>query len=82
VDEINAWIGLDVGKADHHATIIDATGTVLFDRGVRNDKHAIEKLLDQAGGHAALVIDQPGSIGALAVAVARRTLFRSPMCRG
>ena len=72
MNEIRAWIGLDVGKGDHHATVIDPTGAVLFDRGVRNDEQAIERLLDRAGQDAALVIDQPGSIGALAVAVARR----------
>ena len=72
MEQIDAWIGLDVGKADHHATVIGADGTVVFDRPVRNDEQAIERLLDDAGADAALVIDQPGSIGALAVAVARR----------
>ncbi len=70
--EIQVWIGLDVGKADHHATVIDAAGQVRFDRPVRNSEEAIERLLDDAGQDAALVIDQPGSIGTLAVAVARR----------
>ncbi|HET9125566.1 MAG TPA: IS110 family transposase [Solirubrobacteraceae bacterium] len=69
---ISVWIGLDVGKADHHATVVDAEGQIVFDRAVRNDQSAIERLLDAAGDQAALVIDQPGSIGALAVAVARR----------
>jgi transposase len=72
VGEIQVWIGLDVGKADHHATVIDAPGEIRFDRPVRNSEEAIERLLDDAGEHAALVIDQPGSIGMLAVAVARR----------
>lgn len=72
MDGIRSWIGLDVGKADHHATVVDGAGTVLLACGVRNDERAIEGLLDQAGPDAALVIDQPGSIGALAVAVARR----------
>lgn len=70
--EIQAWIGLDVGKADHHATVIDAAGAIVFDRAVRNDEQAIEMLLNSAGENVALVIDQPGSIGTLAVAVARR----------
>jgi transposase len=70
--EIQVWVGLDVGKADHHATVIDAAGEIVFDRGVRNDEPAIEQLLDAAGEGAALVIDQPGSIGTLAVALARR----------
>lgn len=77
MSEIEVWVGLDVGKADHHATVIDAGGAALFDRAVRNDEQAIERLLDSAGEHAALVIDQPGSIGTLAVAAARS---RSPTC--
>lgn len=72
MEEIDPWIGLDVGKSDHHATVIAAVGGRLFDRPVRNDEAAIEKLLDDAGLNAALVIDQPGSIGTLAVALARR----------
>jgi transposase len=69
---IQVWIGLDVGKADHHATVIDTSGAIRFDRPVRNSEEAIERLVDDAGENAALVIDQPGSIGTLAVAVARR----------
>ncbi len=74
VGQIEAWVGLDVGKADHHATIISAVGEPLFERSVANDEAAIERLLDLAGevGSCALVIDQPGSIGSLAVLVARR----------
>jgi transposase len=72
VAAIEVWIGLDVGKADHHATVINAAGEIQFDRPVRNDENAIERLLDAAGVGAALAIDQPGSIGTLAVAVARR----------
>jgi transposase len=72
VEEILRWIGLDVGKSEHHATIVDAGGIAVLDRRLRNDETALEKLLDDAGPQAALVIDQPGSIGTLAVAVARR----------
>jgi transposase len=74
VGRIEAWVGLDVGKADHHATVVSAAGESLFERSVSNDEAAIERLLDLAGevGRCALVIDQPGSIGSLAVSVARR----------
>jgi hypothetical protein len=41
VDEIVTWVGLDVGKADHHATVIDAAGEVRFDRAVGNDENAM-----------------------------------------
>jgi Transposase len=49
VGEIQVRIGLDVGKADHHATVIDASGEIRFDRPVRNSEEAIERLLDDAG---------------------------------
>jgi hypothetical protein len=72
VEQIESWIGLDVGKADHHATVLEASGRVVFEHPVRNDEAAIEWLLEDVGAGAALVIDQPGSIGTLALAVARR----------
>jgi transposase len=74
VGRIEAWVGLDVGKQDHHATVISAAGERLFELAVGNDEAAIERLLDRAleVGPCALVIDQPGSIGSLAVCVARR----------
>jgi transposase len=72
VGEIESWIGLDVGKADHHATVLNAAGLVVFERPVRNEEAALERLLGDAGAGAVLVIDQPGSIGTLAVALARR----------
>ena len=65
VAEVECWIGLDVGKANHHATVLDASGTVVFDRPVGNDERSIEALLEDAGPAVALVIDQPGSIGSL-----------------
>lgn len=69
VERIAGWIGLDVGKQDHHASVLSATGELLFERSVGNDEQAIERLLDrcQEIGSCALVIDQPGSIGSLAV---------------
>jgi transposase len=72
--QIASWVGLDVGKQDHHATVVSAAGERLFELAVSNDEGAIERLLDRAleSGACALVIDQPGSIGSLAVCVARR----------
>ena len=84
VGEIEAWVGLDVGKAEHHASVLSAAGEPLFERSVANDEAQVERLLDRAGGvgPCALVIDQPGSIGSLAVCVARRRGCRSRTCRG
>ncbi len=74
VSQIAAWIGLDVGKSEHHATVLSATGEQVFERTIRNDEAEVERLLDLAEecGSSALVIDQPGSIGSLAVCLARR----------
>lgn len=73
-DEVRVWIGLDVGKEQHFADVIDDNGERLFARSVRNDETDLEDLLDRAGGYGTcgLVIDQPGSIAQLAVAVATR----------
>lgn len=74
VRQIASWVGLDVGKEDHHATVVSAAGERLFEVALKNDETAIDGLLDRAleMGPCALVIDQPGSIGSLAVCVARR----------
>jgi hypothetical protein len=31
VGRIGSWVGLDVGKQDHHATVISAVGERLFE---------------------------------------------------
>ncbi len=42
------WIGIDIGKAAHHAAAIDNTGRQLWSIRVHNDQHNIECLLDKA----------------------------------
>ncbi|MDY7104648.1 MAG: IS110 family transposase [Actinomycetota bacterium] len=71
---MNVWVGLDVGKSDHHGDVIDDDGNALFDRRVHNDEADLDALFDRAGGYGTvgLVIDQPGSIAQLAIAVAAR----------
>ena len=66
-------MGLDVGKDDHFAEVLDDDGERLFARAVANDQAVLEELLRCAAEHGvpALVIDQPGSIAQLALAVAR-----------
>ncbi|MGC8512093.1 MAG: IS110 family transposase [Acidimicrobiales bacterium] len=72
-EQVNVWVGLDVGKEEHFAEVLDDDGERLFARSVINDQVALEALLDRAGEHGTpgLVIDQPGSIAQLALAVAR-----------
>lgn len=73
-DEVDVWIGLDVGKQEHFADVLDDEGESLFALSIGNDEADLVALLDRAAEHgkAALVIDQPGSIAQLAIAVAAR----------
>ena len=70
--QVDVWVGLDVGKGEHFADVLDDDGERLFARAVVNDQGDLEALLDRAAGHGTLglVIDQPGSIAQLALAVA------------
>lgn len=72
--QVEIWIGLDVGKEFHHAVVLDDAGDVLADRRVTNSEADLVKVLDAAAEHgvAGLVIDQPGSIAQLALALARQ----------
>jgi Transposase len=72
--QVDVWVGLDVGKKEHFADVLDNDGERLFARAVRNDQEDLEALLERAARHGTpgLVIDQPGSIAQLALAVAVR----------
>jgi transposase len=73
-DEVTVWVGLDVGKGEHFADVLDDTGERLFARPVSNDECDLEDLVRRAGEHGVvgLAIDQPGAIAQLAIAVAAR----------
>ncbi len=72
-DEVVVWVGLDVGKEEHYAEVLDDQGERILARSLVNDQAALEALLERAAEHGTpgLVIDQPGSIAQLALAVAR-----------
>jgi transposase len=76
-DGFEIFCGVDVAKASHHVVALTANGRRLVDSKVANDETAltalVSKLVESAGGPARLliVVDQPASIGALPVAVAR-----------
>lgn len=67
------FCGLDVGKGEHHACALDPSGQRLHDRALPNDETALTEMFTRltAHGPVLVVVDQPASIGALAVAVAR-----------
>ncbi|SFO37131.1 Transposase IS116/IS110/IS902 family protein [Pseudonocardia ammonioxydans] len=67
------FCGLDVGKSEHHACALDAAGKRVHDKALPNDETALRAVFTTLAGHGRVlvVVDQPASIGALAVAVAR-----------
>ncbi|WP_224386690.1 IS110 family transposase [Pseudonocardia sp. ICBG1293] len=67
------FCGLDVGKSEHHACAVDTNGKRVHDKALPNDESALRTVLSGLAEHGAvlMVIDQPASIGALAIAVAR-----------
>lgn len=71
-EQIEVFIGVDVGKDQHHAVALTRSGTVLFDRALPNDETRLRELIATLTrhGNTILVVDQPATIGALAVAVA------------
>lgn len=71
--DIGVWCGLDVGKEEHHACALDAGGARLFDKPLPQDETRLREVFTrlQEHGRVLLVVDQPNTIGALPVAVAR-----------
>lgn len=67
------FCGLDVGKSVHHACALDPAGQRLHDKPLPNDETALAEIFERLAKHGRVlvVVDQPASIGALAVAVAR-----------
>src|SRR3984957_1496794 len=71
--EYAVFLGLDVGKGEHHACALDPAGKKLHDKPLPNDEQRLRALFSQLSKHGKVlvVVDQPASIGALPVAVAR-----------
>ena len=72
-EDVDVFIGLDVGKGEHHAVALDKTGKRLLDKALPNDERRLRAVLGELArqGLVLLVVDQPATIGALPVAVAQ-----------
>lgn len=70
---VQVFIGVDVGKGAHHAVALDRAGKRLLDCALPNDEAKLRALITglRKHGQLLLVVDQPATIGALPVAVAR-----------
>ena len=73
IEDIDVFIGIDVGKAEHWATALSREGRKVLDRTLPNDEERLRALYKKLADHGNLlvVVDQPATIGALAVAVAQ-----------
>lgn len=69
----NIYLGLDVGKTNHHATALATTGKKIWDKPLPQSEPKIRELLEKLNGQGTvlLVVDQPKTIGALPVAIAQ-----------
>jgi transposase len=72
-DSVDVFVGVDVGKGQHHAVALDRNGKRLFNKALPNDEAKLRALINELKKHGQLlfVVDQPATIGALPVAVAR-----------
>ena len=68
------YLGIDVGKTEHHATALTAEGTVVHDKTLPQSESKIRALLDALRaehGPVLVLVDQPKTIGALVITVAQ-----------
>ncbi|MFF8715117.1 IS110 family transposase [Streptomyces sp. NPDC015184] len=72
--DIDAFLGPDVGKGEHHATAVTPAGKKAFDKRLPNTEPKPCELfaeLQAKHGTVLVVVDQPASIGALPITVAQ-----------
>jgi hypothetical protein len=72
--EYDVWLGLDVGKTDHHGCGLVSAGERAYDHELPQDEAALRDVitsLQDGHGRVLVIVDQPNTIGALPVAVAR-----------
>jgi hypothetical protein len=66
------WVGIDVGKASHHACAVDETGKVVFSQQTPSGQAAIEALIaraGKAGGEVSWALDMTSGTAGLLLAL-------------
>ncbi|MFC8834506.1 IS110 family transposase [Streptomyces griseoincarnatus] len=74
IDDVGVFLGLDVGKQTHHGHGLTPTGKTVFDKQLPNSEPKLRAVFDKLTakfGTVLVVVDQPASIGALPLTVAR-----------
>lgn len=72
-ESFEIWLGIDVGKTDHWASAVDTSGEQVYSHSLPNDEAQLRQIYTDllSQGRMLVVVDQPATIGALAVAVAQ-----------
>src|SRR4051812_31397861 len=73
-EDVGVFLGLDVGKTTHHGHGLTPAGKKVFDKPLPNSEPKLRAVFDKLAakfGTVLVVVDQPASIGALPLAVAR-----------
>lgn len=72
-NEYGVFLGLDVGKGEHHAIGLDPAGKQLHNAALPNSEPKLREVFGKLAKHGRIlvVVDQPATIGALPVTVAR-----------
>jgi transposase len=74
IDGVGVFLGLDVGKQTHHGHGLTPAGKKVFDKALPNSEPKLRAVFDKLTakfGTVLVVVDQPASIGALPLTVAR-----------
>lgn len=71
-NEYGVFLGLDVGKGEHHAIGLDPAGKQLHNAALPNSEPKLREVFGKLASHGRIlvVVDQPATIGALTVTVA------------
>lgn len=73
-EDVGVFLGLDVGKSAHHGHGLTPAGKKVFDKQLPNSEPKLRAVFDKLAkkfGTVLVIVDQPASIGALPLTVAR-----------
>ncbi|WP_276606357.1 transposase [Arthrobacter sp. CAU 1506] len=61
---VDVFIGVDVGKSNHHAVALDRNGKKLLDKALPQDEAQLREIIASLARHGTLllVVDQPATI--------------------
>lgn len=74
IDDVDVFLGLDVGKSAHHGHALTPAGKKVFYKQLPNSKPKLRAVIDKLAARFStvlVILDQPASSGALPLTVAR-----------